>query len=579
MCKPIWLIALVIVTVALAGCSIVAPQPALPTLTPVRLPPTAGPTEVAPRPAATSAPAAQPAAPIAASATATRAPISPTRPAPTAVPTRLLALGRRPALTLRVAPQTSAAVAANLSGSEVLWAEARSADNAWLRVAYGEAGGRAWAAAADVTVFGEVSALPSAAAAAAAPAPAPQPPAAASGATRSGRVSGGPLNVRAGPGVDQAVIGQATDGQALTVVGRSNAGDWLAVTWGERTGWVAARYVELAGAAADLPVLAAQTSAVPASAAPVPAGKVVFQTASGGDIYLVAADGSGLRRLTTGLDPALSPDGNRLAFARWDAPAGVFVLDLRTGAEQRVATANRPRGPAWSQDGSRLVFSHSTRSYTCRQTPLGCFDEAVIRDVFGGQECVDTPQGRFCISDFPLSSADDTGLVQISLVDGGWLDLAAGGAMQSPAWRSEAEILFRTGDGLQVVTPGSAPRPAAANPELGSPAPAPDGKAIAVHIYLHDHADIFLLDAGGAVQRRLTTPPPTYERRKAPNNVAPAWSPDGRTLLFLSDRDGAWRLYQMNIDGSGQAPFAPAALAALTFKYDFAAERVASWGR
>ena len=35
----------------------------------------------------------------------------------------------------------------------------------------------------------------------------------------------------------------------------------------------------------------------------------------------------------------------------------------------------------------------------------------------------------------------------------------------------------------------------------------------------------------------------------------------------------------MNADGSGQVPLAPAALGNIQFRYDYAAERVASWSR
>ena len=116
------------------------------------------------------------------------------------------------------------------------------------------------------------------------------------------------------------------------------------------------------------------------------------------------------------------------------------------------------------------------------------------------------------------------------------------------------------------------------NVDLNSPAVSPDGQRIAVQMHLHDHKDIFLLDAAGQIVQRLTTPP--YGGGHAPDNVAPAWSPDGKTILFLSNRDGgAWRLYRMNPDGSDQALFLPGVLKDIPFRYDFAAERVVNWGK
>jgi signal transduction histidine kinase len=46
-------------------------------------------------------------------------------------------------------------------------------------------------------------------------------------------------------------------------------------------------------------------------------GKLVFQTSNGGDIYVINADGTGLRRLTDGMELAWPPDGSRIAFTRW----------------------------------------------------------------------------------------------------------------------------------------------------------------------------------------------------------------------------------------------------------------------
>jgi Tol biopolymer transport system component len=52
------------------------------------------------------------------------------------------------------------------------------------------------------------------------------------------------------------------------------------------------------------------------------------------------------------------------------------------------------------------------------------------------------------------------------------------------------------------------------------------------------------MNADGSGQRNLT-------RNPAFDND-PAWSPDGRRLAFVSNREGSYRVYVMNADGSGQ---------------------------
>jgi len=53
---------------------------------------------------------------------------------------------------------------------------------------------------------------------------------------------------------------------------------------------------------------------------------------------------------------------------------------------------------------------------------------------------------------------------------------------------------------------------------------------------------IFIADSGGINKERLTT---------NPDDTAPAWSPDGGKIAFMSDRDGNWEIYVINVDGSG----------------------------
>ena len=55
------------------------------------------------------------------------------------------------------------------------------------------------------------------------------------------------------------------------------------------------------------------------------------------------------------------------------------------------------------------------------------------------------------------------------------------------------------------------------------------------------------MNADGSGQRNLT-PSVTYPLA---THSAPAWSPDGRKILFVSNRGGNGEVYVMNADGTG----------------------------
>ena len=119
----------------------------------------------------------------------------------------------------------------------------------------------------------------------------------------------------------------------------------------------------------------------------------------------------------------------------------------------------------------------------------------------------------------------------------------------------------------------------------GSPVFSPDGRYLAVTAGNQGGGaghDIYRLNTDGTGRVRLTqTPlwvPIGPDEQKPWNNVAPAWSPDGSQIAFLTDRTGRWEIWVMGADGSNQRPmFSDEVNDRLDITYDFVDERVLSW--
>jgi TolB protein len=77
-----------------------------------------------------------------------------------------------------------------------------------------------------------------------------------------------------------------------------------------------------------------------------------------------------------------------------------------------------------------------------------------------------------------------------------------------------------------------------------APAWSPDGRSIVFSSLRGGLADIYVMDANGSNLRQLTSDPS--------DDRSPNWSPDGTQIAFASNRDGDFEIYAMNADGSNQ---------------------------
>jgi TolB protein len=300
----------------------------------------------------------------------------------------------------------------------------------------------------------------------------------------------------------------------------------------------------------------AQTTKPKPTAAPEFGGTLAFQTTIGGEFYTINADGSNLQRITDGVDPVWSPDGQRIAFTRWREPRGVWVVDVVDGpsvGEWRVFDWSEARWPSWSPDGDEIMFS---RQHGGRPAGERCF-------------------WGFCF-EVPARPHWNVGVVRQE--DGSFYEPPAPNLVLAPEWSPNGGQMVYDGEhGLMVQTlDGEVSYQITDDARDTGPVWSPDGSRIAFTRRQHDHWEVYMVDADGRNLTRLTKTPAHPDGSPA-NSAAPAWSPDGKHLAFLSDRTGEWEMWVMDANGSDQKPMFGSELDHLVLEYSSVAERAISW--
>jgi eukaryotic-like serine/threonine-protein kinase len=242
----------------------------------------------------------------------------------------------------------------------------------------------------------------------------------------------------------------------------------------------------------------------------------------GGNVWsLDPVTGVESRLVDDAFNPVYSPDGQRIAFdARWAGARRIWVADA-SGRNPRQVTSDSSEAvvhttPRWSPDGSKLAYRRI---------------EGIKSDIV------------------VLDSASQ---VSSRLTDDNVLDM-------DPVWAPDGASVFFTSDrggGLNLWRVslgrggGAGPQPEQLTTGAGAdvaPSIAPDGNRL-VFAVRGVNSDLWRLPVSPATGERMGAADPVVITSRVESRGA--WSPDGRTLAFNSDRLGEMNIWLHGGDGA-----------------------------
>src|SRR5688572_9961035 len=232
---------------------------------------------------------------------------------------------------------------------------------------------------------------------------------------------------------------------------------------------------------------------------------------NGGDATPVGAADSATVRLGRRW-PYLLPDGKAIVFASGNSSSAVPRLSVMT------------LGPDRFKEFSQIMAA-----------PLGLIDDQFVYV---------SPTGGLMAVRFDTKAHEPIG-EPVQLDEGVLVDATSG--VKASLSSSGTLVYLRGRAQFQpvVVKAGSAPAPLIPEPgSYSTPRFSPDGRRVAMGVTTSNSQDIWIYDIDRNTFTRLTTDGV---------NVRPEWTPDGRQVVFISQRVGKSGIWRQSVDGSGPA--------------------------
>ena len=236
-------------------------------------------------------------------------------------------------------------------------------------------------------------------------------------------------------------------------------------------------------------------------------GRIVFKMSE--EIYIMGSNGAGRSEILLAdfhiRSPALSPDGERIAYTASNDPGGgdrhlLYIRHIETGNEFRVMSEDNAYNPAWSADGEQIAYDDGGDLYI---SSVDIANPQVFKITHGGSHHTN-----------PTWSPDGRQIAFASTLDGNW------------------NIFAINVDGTNRIRLTNH----AADDER--PDWSPDGRQIAFMTHRHGTWDIYRVNTRTFVETQLTDSRGNYQD--------PSWSPDSTKIALSNDGD----IYTINANGT-----------------------------